>query len=110
MDATTRYPLPSTNPKNASGGIIGIQSGTTVATAAPIVDGNGKAISGAYIICSTSILGKFVKQLDIQSDDGNTATGSMMAIPTTTTLAAGVTATATAAINDATTYTVCMGV
>lgn len=98
------------NPKNASGGIIGIQSGTTVTTAAPIVGADGTAISGAYVICSVGILGKFVKQLDSQMDDGNTAAGSMMAIPTTATLASGVTATATTAINDAATYTVCMGV
>lgn len=98
------------NPKNASGGIIGIQSGTTTTAAAPIVGADGKAIGGAYIICSTSILGKFVKQLDIQADDGNTAAGSMMAIPTTATLASGVTATNTTSIDDALTYTVCMGV
>lgn len=98
------------NPKNASGGIIGIQSGTTVTTAAPIVGADGTAISGAYVICSTGILGKFVKQLDIQMDNSDTASGSMMAIPTTAVLASGITATATASINDATTYTVCMGV
>lgn len=98
------------NPKNASGGIIGIQSGTTSTTTTPIVGANGSAISGAYIICSTGILGEFVKQLDIQADDGNTAAGSMMATPTTATLAAGVAATATTDINDATAYTVCMGV
>src|SRR5512139_3703204 len=66
------------NPKNASGGFIGIQSGTTVAAQSPIVGTNGP-ISGAYIICSTGILGKFVTQLDAQMDDGNPATGSMMA-------------------------------
>jgi len=98
------------NPKNASGGIIGIQSGTTVTTAAPIVGADGNAIGGAYVICSTGILGKFVKQLDSQMDDGNTAAGSMMATPTTATLASGVTATATTSIDDAATYTVCMGV
>lgn len=98
------------NPKNASGGIIGIQSGTTVAADAPIVGANGNAIGGAYVICSTGILGKFVKQLDIQMDDSNTAAGSMMATPTTDPLAKGATATATTAINDATSYTVCMGV
>jgi prepilin-type N-terminal cleavage/methylation domain-containing protein len=96
-------------PRNASGGTIGIQSGTTVAAASPIVGTNG-AISGAYIICSTSILGKFVKQLDIQMDDGNTATGSMMATLTTTPAALNAAATATANINDALTYTVCMGI
>lgn len=108
----TTIPSPVTDdffPRNASGGTIGIQSGTTVAENSPIVGPNG-AISGAYIICSTGILGKFVKQLDIQMDDGNTATGSMMATPTTTPAALAATATATEDIDDALTYTVCMGV
>jgi prepilin-type N-terminal cleavage/methylation domain-containing protein len=96
-------------PKNASGGIIGIQSGTTDNSKTPIVGADNKAIGGAYVICSSSILGKFVKQLDIQMDDGNTATGSMMATPTTG-YALGKAATATADIDDAATYTVCMGV
>ncbi|KVW97177.1 prepilin-type N-terminal cleavage/methylation domain-containing protein [Thiobacillus denitrificans] len=97
------------NPKNASGGIIGIQSGTTDAAETPVKGADGKAIGGAYVICSASILGKFVKQLDIQMDDSNTAAGSMMATPTTG-YAKGAAATATTAIDDATSYTVCMGV
>jgi prepilin-type N-terminal cleavage/methylation domain-containing protein len=96
-------------PTNASGGTIGIQSGTTVVASAPVVGADGNAIGGAYVICSTGILGKFVKQLDTQVDDGNTAAGSMMATETTG-YAIGAAATATAAIDDATTYTVCMGV
>lgn len=99
------------NPKNASGGFIGIQSGTTVAADAPIkgvVGTTDTAIGGAYVICSTGILGKFVKQLDIQMDDGNPATGSMMATLTTTPPAKGAAAATT--IDDAKTYTVCMGV
>ena len=96
-------------PTNAAGGTIGIQSGTTDVTKTPIVGADGKAIGGAYVICSTGILGKFVKQLDTQMDDGNTAAGSMMATPTTG-YAIGATATATTAIDDAASYTVCMGV
>lgn len=85
-------------PKNAEGGVIGIQSGAT-----PPITGLG----GTYIVCSEGILGKFVKQLDITMDDGNTAGGSMMARVTSAT--ATVAATATTDINDATTYTVCLG-
>ncbi|MCU0811384.1 MAG: prepilin-type N-terminal cleavage/methylation domain-containing protein [Thiobacillaceae bacterium] len=92
-------------PTNASGGIIGLQSGTTIAANSPVVDASSAAISGAYIICSQGILGKFAKQLDTQMDDGNTATGSMM-----TRAEASSAAVATAAINDATSYIVCMGV
>ena len=95
-------------PTNASGGTIGIQSGATTAATSPIQAGN-VGISGAYIICSTGILGKFAKQLDTQMDDGNTAAGSMMATPTTG-YNIGATATATASIVDATSYTVCLGV
>jgi prepilin-type N-terminal cleavage/methylation domain-containing protein len=108
-------------PVNAVGGTIGIQSGTsctaagaplascTAANLTPVKDSGGVAIHGTYIICSPNILGKFAKQLDIQLDDGNTATGSMMATPTNG-YTTGVSATATANIDDATVYTVCMGV
>ena len=107
---TVPSPLPGNyNPQNASGGIIGIQSGTIDTGETPIKGADGKAIGGAYVICSTGILGKFVKQLDIQIDDGNTAAGSMMATPTSG-YAKGASATATASVDDASSYTVCMGV
>jgi len=107
---TIPTPLPGDfMPTNASGGIVGIQSGTTDTATAPIVGADGNAISGAYVICSTGILGKFVKQLDIQMDDSDTAAGSMMATPTTG-YSQGAAATATSDIDDATSYTVCMGV
>ena len=99
---------PTYMPTNAAGGIVGIQSGTTVVANSPIKDASGNAIRGSYVICSAGILGKFVKQLDTTMDDGNTATGSMMAVPSGSPL--NTTATLTAAIDDAATYTVCMGV
>ena len=107
-------------PSNAAGGLIGIQSGTNCTAAAtptasctasfltPIKDASGNGMRGSYVICSTSILGKFVKQLDITMDDGNTATGSMLAVPVGS--AAATAATPTANIDDAASYTVCMGV
>jgi prepilin-type N-terminal cleavage/methylation domain-containing protein len=99
-------------PVNAVGGTIGIQSGTTVAANVPIFADALKTlpIRGTYIICSPNILGKFAKQLDIQLDDGNTASGSMMATPTAGYAIGAAVATATALIDDAATYTVCMGV
>jgi len=103
------FPAGDFMPTNASGGIIGVHSGTTDVGTAPVVGANGVAIGGAYVICSAGILGKFVKQLDIQMDDSDTAAGSMMATPTTG-YTQGETATATADIDDATSYTVCMGV
>jgi prepilin-type N-terminal cleavage/methylation domain-containing protein len=79
-------------PRNAVGGIIGIQS------EAPF-----EGINGTYFVCSGSIAGKFAKQLDTQLDDGNTATGSLM-------VGTGNKAEATDEIVDANTYTVCMGI
>ncbi len=108
-------------PSNAVGDAIGIQSGTncsavgvpsTACTAANLTlikDAHGNAIRGTYIICSSGILGKYVKQLDIIMDDGNTDSGAMMATPTDGHVI-GTGATATAAIDDATKYDVCMGV
>jgi prepilin-type N-terminal cleavage/methylation domain-containing protein len=89
-------------PRNAVGGIIGV----TNSTANEPITG----LKGTYIVCSTSIPGKFAKQLDTTLDDGNTATGSVMVTdivtPPTTTAGAPL---ATTAVNDDTPYTVCMG-
>lgn len=95
-------------PVNASGGEIGIQSGTNIAANTPIASG-ATPIRGSYIICSAGILGRFVIQLDNTMDDNNTFTGSMMAGVAT---AAGtpMVALANAAIDPAATYTVCMGI
>ena len=94
-------------PTNSAGGIIGITNGT-------VTDSPVALLNGTYIICSTGILGKFAKQLDIQMDDGNTSTGSMRVIPTEVTrpMAAQQTALdlSTVTTSDSTTYTVCMGV
>ena len=86
-------------PKNAVGGIIGISS----TTAAQI---HITGMTGTYQICSKGLLGKFVKQLDIQMDDGNTAAGSMRAVLDAAAL--GTAAVATAAIDEAAPYTVCL--
>jgi prepilin-type N-terminal cleavage/methylation domain-containing protein len=101
---------PAYIPTNSAGGTIGIQSGTTDATKTPInATAGANPIRGTYIICSSGILGKFVTQLDITMDDGNTATGSMMA-GVATTPGTPMTAVATNLIDPAATYTVCMGV
>jgi prepilin-type N-terminal cleavage/methylation domain-containing protein len=86
-------------PRNAVGGVIGIQS------TAPFSTMN----SGTYFICSGAIKGNFAKQLDSQLDDGNTATGSMQAGIGATVNGANA-ATATGSIVDTTDYDVCMGV
>jgi prepilin-type N-terminal cleavage/methylation domain-containing protein len=88
---------PDYYPKNAVGGRLGITSATTAQTIG--------GLSGTYVVCSAGILGKFAKQLDVQMDDGNTATGSMRTVADAT--AAGGTAVATATIDEATNYQVC---
>ena len=86
-------------PKNAVGGQLGLNSATS--TAVQIT-----GMTGTYQVCSAGILGKFVKQLDVQMDDGNTATGSMRAVPDSSPTPTAATPTAT--IDEAANYTVCM--
>jgi prepilin-type N-terminal cleavage/methylation domain-containing protein len=86
-------------PTNAVGGRLGISSATTAQLQI-------SGMSGTYQICSAGILGKFAKQLDTQMDDGNTATGSMRSVADGAALAAA--AVATASIDEAAPYTVCM--
>jgi len=100
-------------PVNAVGGEIGIQSGTSSLILTPMQDASSVAIRGTYIICSPNILGKFAKQLDIQLDDGNTATGNMLTYDVTfgaAPYALGKSATPTTSIADADIVVVCMGV
>jgi prepilin-type N-terminal cleavage/methylation domain-containing protein len=84
-------------PTNADGGRVGIQQGTSPIT----------GMTGSYFVCSEGIQGKFAKQLDTTLDDGNTATGSVRVMPQGYTGTAQ-NATATASVEDGTTYTVCM--
>lgn len=94
-------------PTNAVGGRIGISSGTDAQIGIDNLAANAtNPMRGSYQICSRGLLGKFVKQLDIQMDDGNTGSGQMRAHLTTAAL--GSAATATASIDDAAAYTVCM--
>jgi len=82
-------------PRNADGGLIGIQS------VPDFIDITN--MTGAYVVCSDAILGKFAKQLDITLDDGVGNTGSVRS------QAIGVAATdGVAAPADATPHMVCM--
>jgi prepilin-type N-terminal cleavage/methylation domain-containing protein len=83
-------------PRNADGGLIGVQSVSTFATAIT-------GMSGAYVVCSDAILGKFAKQLDTTLDDGIGDTGSVRIQVHGATASAGVAAPA-----DSTNYMVCM--
>ena len=89
-------------PTNTEGGVIGVQSNPNKTIS---------GLSGSYAICSTGILGKFVKQLDATMDDGNTATGSMMAaeaVSGTAAATAVVSAGSSPSIVDSQKYVVCM--
>ncbi len=81
-------------PRNADGGLIGIQS-VSVFTAVT-------GMSGAYVVCSDGILGKFAKQLDTTLDDGVGNTGSVRVAIN------GTASTGVAAPVDSTSYMVCM--
>jgi prepilin-type N-terminal cleavage/methylation domain-containing protein len=94
-------------PRNADGGLIGIQAGVN-----PPIAG----MASSYIVCSDGILGKFAKQLDITMDDGETSTGNVRAVLTASIAAPFVPGTSaaaavvlTSAVVDASPYTVCMG-
>ena len=84
---------------NADGGRVGLSSTVPITT-----------MTGTYFICSAGVVGKTAKQLDLQLDDGNTATGSFrvadqnLSPPTTTVPPAK----ATKDVEDATAYTVCL--
>ena len=107
VSGSTDLASPDYLPQNAVGREIGVQSGTPDVTKTPINATTGaNPIKGAFVVCSQGIMGKLAKMLDIAMDDGNTATGYMMAgIPT----APGTPMTAVASLNDSTLYTVCMG-
>jgi prepilin-type N-terminal cleavage/methylation domain-containing protein len=96
-------------PTNSVGGVIGITNG---GTNNPDPAAAATRLSGTYIICSAGILGKYAKQLDIQMDDGAPTTGSMRAFNSGGRAGALVAPTLTAAgqLDDALSYTVCMGV
>jgi prepilin-type N-terminal cleavage/methylation domain-containing protein len=87
-------------PVNAVGGKLGISSATPALLQIA-------GMTGTYQICSSGIQGRFAKQLDVQVDDGNTATGSVRVIPDGS-AGLNVTAIATNLVDDGTPFTVCM--
>ncbi len=99
---------PAYLPANAWGGMIGVQSGTKNLSYTPIKDKNGRAIRGAYIVCSAGVPGKFAKSLDVRMDDGSPDSGLMLATPENG-YRLGAAARAAAAIDDSASYVVCMG-
>jgi prepilin-type N-terminal cleavage/methylation domain-containing protein len=80
-------------PRNADGGVVGIQSG-------PVIAG----MTGSFSVCSGNILGRLVRQIDVTMDDGETSTGNVQAALVT----APAVAVLSNVVNDATLYNVCM--
>lgn len=83
-------------PRNADGGIIGVQSAST---AIPEITG----MTGAFVICSANILGRYAAQLDTTLDDGVGNTGSVRVA-----VAGAASSTGVAAPAATTPYMVCM--
>ncbi|HSH72925.1 MAG TPA: prepilin-type N-terminal cleavage/methylation domain-containing protein [Methylophilaceae bacterium] len=105
---------PSYMPRNFSGGFIGLQSGTSDSSRSPIVSAAGKPIDGQYIVCSRGISGKVALGVDTMLDDGDPASGKIMATPDRESYALGAVA-ATSNISSTTdlnlggAYIVCAG-
>jgi hypothetical protein len=98
---STDTAAPEYLPTNAVGGKIGISSAKPDQVQIA-------GMTGSYQICTAGLLGKFAKQLDIQMDDGNTATGNVRTTTdVTTTTFTQSPALATTAVDDSTSYTVC---
>jgi prepilin-type N-terminal cleavage/methylation domain-containing protein len=90
---------PAFAPRNALGGVMGISS------AAPS-QLQVAGMPGDYQFCSSGIPGKVARQLDATLDDGETAAGSVRAVPDNA--APRSAATAARDLEDARGYTVCM--
>lgn len=89
-------------PKNADGGAIGVESGlNSSGAAAPWIQG----MRGSFYVCSSGVLGRYVRQIDTTMDDGNTAGGNVRAVPIGS--ARNTLATDTSAINEGAQYVVC---
>jgi prepilin-type N-terminal cleavage/methylation domain-containing protein len=87
-------------PRNAEGGAIGV-------TGDPILTAPTTPYPASFYVCSRGIQGRYVRQIDTTIDDGNTITGSVRAMVDGAANQAD--ATPVLAVNDATSYTVCMG-
>lgn len=86
-------------PRNPEGGVVGVSSAT-----AGLVQVAG--LRGTFQVCSSAIGGALARELDGMLDDGETATGSMRAVPDGAPL--GTAAIPSRAMQDGQTYTVCL--
>lgn len=92
-------------PRNADGGVIGIESGlSTTGASAPWITG----MRGSFFICSAGILGRYAKQIDTTMDDGETNTGNVRTVTMAATRGSS-SGEASSALNEGQQYTVCAG-
>lgn len=97
---STQLGAPEFEPRNASGGRIGVQS----------IGANFTEIlymRGSYAVCSGLILGRDALQIDVMLDDGNTETGNVRAIATVNAPGSAA-STSDVTANQARQHTVCM--
>lgn len=87
-----------TQQQNAGGGELGVQSGRS-----PLIEN----LIGGVVMCSAGVSGRQAKQIDIDIDDGNTATGKMRVAKEVNGLAPAH-AVNLGELSDASLYTVCM--
>lgn len=98
---TTNTGAADYRPRNSEGGLIGVTSDNILTSATPTAP-----FPASFYVCSQGIQGRFVRQIDVMIDDGNTQTGTVRAI---TDSAANVAdATSVTAQMDAQLFTVCM--
>lgn len=98
---TTNTAAADYRPRNSEGGLIGVTSDNILTAAAPV-----SPYPASFYVCSQAIQGRFVRQIDVMIDDGNTQTGTVRAI--TDGSATVNDAAAVAAADDAKLYTVCV--
>ena len=95
----TEIGSPDYIPRNTEGRPIGI-------TGVPPLTAPATPWPGAFYVCSTGLLGRFVRQLDQTMDDGNSLTGAVRALADDT--ASQADASNVQPQNDGDRYTVCM--
>jgi hypothetical protein len=78
MSGETNMHLPDYLPKSSIGKAIDIHSGSDNPNASPILNANGTALKGTYIICTRGISGDLALSMDIRLDDGNPSSGSVL--------------------------------
>jgi len=98
-------------PVNADSGRIGIEAGSAnfIQNVTAAGAGDGTFLQGAYVICSTGVLGRFALQIDTTTDDGNPQTGSVRVVLPAHVRGAIAATTAAIQAAPAANYTVCTG-